>query len=74
MTRSSPSANAGYEDSRSNAPGIEGAQFAPTDFNMPFPGNFDDIHFMDGNAADLLWLWPQDINTDFLNATGNEFM
>lgn len=28
---------------------------------------------MEGSAADLLWLWPQDVNAEFLNP-GTDFM
>lgn len=44
--------------------------------NAPMYGNYDvdgQTITMDGSADDLLWLWPQDMNADFIN-TGNDMV
>lgn len=43
---------------------------------MPLYDHFnlggDAANLLEGNAADLFWLWPQDVNADFLNNPGND--
>ncbi|KAM0723614.1 hypothetical protein Q7P37_000602 [Cladosporium fusiforme] len=62
-------------ESTSNILNSSGAHDFASNSELPLYHNFnlegDAANLLEGNAADLFWLWPQDINADFMN-TGDE--